>query len=233
MKKTTFVKQLTFFIALICGVNFGFGQIIYSNEINGTVGTNTQPNLWNPFTNGEVYGSSNITASGIGRSTGIGGINANNRYNANSWNTTGIDLTAYFEFTLTPNTGYEINFSSFVYTGQASGTGPDTFAFRSSLDGYVANIGSPTVGGTTIDLTAASYQNITTAITFRFYTWGASAGTGTFSINDFTFNGVVKALPPCGTEIATWDGTNWNWDGGTLQNTVPTIASTSVMSIFI
>lgn len=30
----------------------------------------------------------------------------------------------------------------------------------------------------------------------------------------------------CGTETATWDGTNWNWTGGIAQNTVPTIGNT-------
>ncbi|MEN3323944.1 T9SS type A sorting domain-containing protein [Mariniflexile soesokkakense] len=31
----------------------------------------------------------------------------------------------------------------------------------------------------------------------------------------------------CGTETATWNGTDWNWTGGVAQNTVPTIATTS------
>jgi hypothetical protein len=100
-------------------------------------------------------------------------------------------LNAYFQFTLTPDAGCEIDFTSFVYTGSASGTGATSFAFRSSVDGFTSNIGTPNAAGTTINLSAAAYQNITATITFRFYGFGASAAGGTFSLNDFTFNGVV------------------------------------------
>jgi hypothetical protein len=163
----------------------GQSQSIFTNPITGT-----NPNTSNPYTTGQTV-DPNLTVSGIGRGSGINGVNATNRYNADSWNTASIDLNAYFEFILTPNSGYKIRFVSFVYTGQASGTGPTAFAFRSSVDGYTADIGTPTVSGTTIDLSSSSYQNITTAITFRFYAWNASGAAGTFSINDFTFNGSV------------------------------------------
>lgn len=164
-------------------------QSIFTNPILGT-----NPNTDNPYTIGQTV-DPNLTVSGIGRGYGIDGTNANNRYNANSWDTVTLDFTAYFEFTLTPNPGYQINFVSFVYTGQASDTGPTSFAFRSSLDGFSANIGSPSATGTTIDLSAPAYQSITTPITFRFYGWGTSNSGGTFSINDFAFNGTVVAAP--------------------------------------
>jgi len=180
LKRCTFVAVLSLFHVAV-----SFGQAIWTNPITGT-----NPNTSNPYTTGQTF-DANITVSGIGRGAGATGTNANDRYNANSWNTVGIDLTAYFEFTLTPNVGCEIDFTSFVYTGQASGTGPTSFAFRSSVDAFASNIGAPTAGGTTISLAAGAYQNITTAITFRFYAFGASASAGTFSINDFTFNGLV------------------------------------------
>ena len=58
----------------------------------------------------------------------------------------------YFEFTISPNTSYEIDFVSFVYTSQVS-TGTPSHAFRSSLDGFASNIGTPTTTGTTISPT--------------------------------------------------------------------------------
>ncbi len=80
-------------------------RCIFTNPINGT-----NPNASNPFTSGQTV-DPNITVSGIGRGAGITGTNATDRYNANSWNTASIDLTAYFEFTYcTPNVGYEIDF---------------------------------------------------------------------------------------------------------------------------
>ncbi|NJM80294.1 MAG: hypothetical protein HC854_13040 [Flavobacterium sp.] len=184
--------KLRFLFVTIFVVAFSYSQSIFVNPITGT-----NPNTSNPYTIGQTI-NSNITVSGIGRGSGIAGSNANDRYNANNWNSVGFNNLKYFEFTLTPNAGYEINFVSFAYNGQASGTGPTNFAFRSSLDGFTANIGTPNAGGTTINLAAGSYQNITSSITFRFYGWGASAAGGTFSINDFIFNGtvVLSCTPP-------------------------------------
>lgn len=170
---------------------FSWGQSIFENPITGT-----NPNTANPYTTGQIV-VPNLTVSGIGRGAGAVGTNANDRYNANSWNTPAIDLTAYFEFTLTPSSGYLIDFVSFVYAGQVS-SGSANFAFRSSLDGYASNIGTPNANGTTISLAAAAYQGVSSAITFRFYVWGTAALNTTYSINNFTFNGSINTacVPP-------------------------------------
>ncbi len=162
---------------------------LWANPITGT-----NPNTANPYTTGQTV-LPNITVSGIGRGAGIVGTNAANRYNANSWNTATLDPTAYFSFTLTPGPGFTINFENFVYTAESSNTGATSFAFRSSVDSFAANIGTPTATGATIVLGAPSYQGVSSPIEFRFYGWGASAAAGSFSINDFTFNGEVIPEP--------------------------------------
>ncbi|MEY3236324.1 MAG: hypothetical protein RI883_425 [Bacteroidota bacterium] len=177
------MKKFIIFSVLTLNVLFVSGQSIFTNPITGA-----SPNTSNPYTTGQTV-DANITVSGIGRGTGITGNAGTDRYNATSWNPGGMDINDFFEFTLTPTSGCDIDFVSFVYTAQASGSGPTSFAFRSSLDGYVANIGVPTAGGTTLSLAAAQHQNIGSAITFRFYGWGGSGGT--FSINSFTFNGAT------------------------------------------
>jgi len=183
-------KNFCFSVLLVFAFGISKAQSIFDNPITGT-----NPNTFNPYTIGQTV-NPNITASGIGRGTGITGSSTNNRYNASQWTTNAtIDLNDYFEFTLTPNPGIGIGFTSFVYTGQASANGPANVAFRSSLDGYTTDIGTATVNGTTIDLSSAAYQNITAAISFRFYGWAALTSAGTFSINDFTFNGVTGLLP--------------------------------------
>ncbi len=182
-QKISMKKITTIALVFITSLPFVWSQSIFTNPITGTT-----PNTSNPYTTGQTV-DPDITVSGIGRGTGIIGDDANDRYNARSWNTPSIDLDAYFTFTLTPNSGNEIDFVSFAYTGQASGTGPTSFAFRSSLDFFASDIGSPSAAGTTIALSSSTFQNITTSIEFRFYGWGASSSTGTFSINDFTFNG--------------------------------------------
>lgn len=183
------ILELLLVIALLSLGGIVNGQSIFTNPI-----TDSNPSAFNPYTIGQTV-NANISVSGIGRGSGINANAGNGRYNAASWNTGSLDATAYFEFIITPNPGYQINFTSFVYTGQASGTGPNTFAFRTSRDGFVANVGSPSATGTTISLTGAAYQGITTATTFRYYGWGASSAAGTYSINDFTFNGTVVQLP--------------------------------------
>jgi uncharacterized repeat protein (TIGR02543 family) len=180
------LKLLLITIALFVGCWTGYGQSIFSNPITGT-----NPNTANPFTTSQTK-DANITVSGIGRGSGISGAIANNRYNASGWSTGALNANDYFEFTLTPNSGYKINMVSFVYSGQVS-TGTPSFAFRSSVDSYAANIGTANETGTTISLSAASYQNLTGAITFRFYAYGLAATGTTYSINDFTFNGTVTA----------------------------------------
>jgi hypothetical protein len=161
--------------------------VISTNPITGT-----NPNIDNPYVTGKSD-APNITASGIGRGTGITGSNATDRYSARSWTTAAVlDLTDYFTFTLDANPGYEIDFASFVYTGTASASGPTAFAFRSSLDGFTTNIGSPTATGATLSLSASQFQNLTNPIEFRLYGYSAGAGAGTYSINDYSFNAVPE-----------------------------------------
>ena len=184
------MRGILFFILLFFFVTVSFSQSIFANDINST-----SPNSLNPYTIGQIV-HPDISVSGISRGSGITGINANNRYDAVSWNTVSTDPTAYFEFTISPNAGKKINFIGFVYAGQASQYGPTQFAFRSSNDNFVSDIGLVSANGTTVSLSNYSFQNITSSITFRIYGWGATDANGSFSINDFIFNGLVDCVIP-------------------------------------
>ena len=182
--------------------------VIFGNAI-----TNSNPSTANPFTAGQTF-DSNITVSGIGRGTGINANAGGDRYNATAWNLSALDLLDYFTFTLTPTSGFSINFDSLTGTWQTSGTGPRNYAFRSSLDGFTSNIatGAPPNNSSAafnLSLSAAAFDSITTAIEFRIYGWGGSNAAGTFSINDFAFNGTVSpAVVPGG-------GNFWDTNGST------------------
>ena len=184
-----FKNVLLAMVVLIAGSQKSFGEALWTNPITGT-----NPNTANPYTSGQSV-AAGLTVSGIGRGTGINGDNANNRYSANNWNTPALDINDYFTLKLTPDAGNSLSLTNFVYTGQASGTGPTAFAFRSSIDTFVSDIGTPTATGATISLSSGSFQNLSSATEFRLYGWGASGSTGTFSVNDFTFNGSVTAVP--------------------------------------
>lgn len=209
-------------LAVLCTV-VGWGQSIFMNPITGS-----NPNSVNPYITGQTV-APNITVEGIRRSTGINGENANDRYNAKTWNVTSLTTNRYFEFKLTPSAGYQINFIALNYTSQASGTGPTQFAVRSSIDGYDSNLGSASVTGATIDLSGPGFQNVTSTIIFRVYAWGASAAGGTFSINDFDFTGTVTTVcvppvvsnpipnsGPAGTEV-TFTATSGSLLGATAS----------------
>ncbi|SHN22507.1 hypothetical protein SAMN05444387_4798, partial [Flavobacterium pectinovorum] len=185
------IRKLLLLIIFIIFPVLTFGQSIWTNPITGT-----NPGLTSPYTSGETK-NANISVSGISR-TGVSGANGNNSYTTGNWNN-GFTSTKYIEFILTPNNGYKIDFISLQYTGQTggggSGTAPSSFAVRSSVDNFTADIGSAVVGTNTISLLGASYQNIGTAITFRIYAWGGTNATKTYAINDFTFNGTVCSSP--------------------------------------
>jgi len=164
------------------------------NEITGT-----DPSAVNPFTDGQVL-APNVLFSGIGRGTGLTANAGADRYNARSWSTAAtLDPNDYFNFIITPASGYLLNLTSFKYTGRSSDNGPTSFAFRSSLDSFTADIGSPTATGTTIDLTSTAFQSLQSPVEFRLFGWGASTGGGTFSVNDFSFAGNVVAVPEPGS----------------------------------
>lgn len=156
--------------------------------------TGDDPGLQSPYTEGMSV-DSNATASGIDRGSGITGRSGDDRYNAKSWSTGARDADDYFTFTMDANDGYEIDFTSFTYTGQASSQGPQSFELRSSLDNYSSTIGSPTADGTTIDLSAAEFQDITGPVEFRLYGYDAGSNSGTFSVNDYKFEGEVNPVP--------------------------------------
>lgn len=175
--------------ALAVHANMANAQSIFTNPI-----TDSNPSSANPFTAGQTV-DVNMTVSGIGRGSGVNANAGSNRYNANNWNSSSLNENDYFTWTLTPNMDYEIDFVSLTYSGQASGTGPSQFALRSSLSNFSTNIGNPSASGATIDLSGSEYQNLTEATTFRLYGWGGSSAAGTFSVNDFTFNGMVVSAP--------------------------------------
>lgn len=223
-QKITLKSFFFFLIIFLVAMSFGFGQNIFDNSITGD---DINPEVSNPYINGQYF-DPNITVSGIGKGIGAvgseGGFGTNNRYNLRGWDTETLDPTAYFEFTLEPNPGYKIDFINFEFTSQRSGTGPINMEIRSSLDDFSLLIGEQMLATPetpithSFDLIGSEFQNIATSITFRVYAWNATSGLGTFSINDFTFNGIVSPLP-CASTV-TWNG---SWNGGTPDSTTEVI----------
>jgi hypothetical protein len=207
----------------------------YTIWTNPIIGQN--PSSDNPYTIGDFF-NNNITVSGISRGSGIGPDREQNSYAADDWESQSLDPDKYFEFTLTPNAGYEIDFIDFTYTPKRSDSSIDNFAFRSSVDNFVANIGTPDFNGTNISLSGTNYQNRTSATTFRIYAWGADKKNETFSITDFIFKGTVTQTTIASdyfrskstgvwTAASNWESSrdNINWIPSTLA---PTFAANAI-----
>lgn len=177
---------------LIASTTNVFAVNIFSNPI-----TDSNPSTANPYTNGQTS-DPNITVTGLGRGSGVTANSGSNRYNATSWNLGALDINDYFTWTLTPATGYEMSLNSLSGNWQRSATGPQQYMLKTSLDNFVSSVSSGAITGSAnavaynIDLTsAAALQNVTTPVEFRLYAWGGTNAAGTFSINDFTFDGAV------------------------------------------
>jgi hypothetical protein len=124
-----------------------------------------------------------------------------------------IDLGEYVEFTVTANSGYQLDLESlaFKHTRQdhnANRTGPQNGAVRASFEAYAAGSGtgsafSPITSQTTSTWDFADFSTADGgSATFRFYGWN-SLGTASTSmrllLDDVTLFGAITAVPPPGT----------------------------------
>lgn len=163
---------------------------IFSNAIESS-----SPATSSPYTIGQ-FTAANISATGIGR-TGLDANNAANQYRATGWEESNtIDpANKFFSLQLAADTGFAIDFENLIYVSDATGSGPNQFAIRSSIDGFAANIATPDESGGTIDLTGAQFQGVSGDVEFRIYGVGANNSSGQFGVHEFTFNGAVSAVP--------------------------------------
>lgn len=133
-----------------------------------------------------------------------------------------VDANRYYEFTITPQSGYTVSLSSITFDAGRSSTGPRQFVIRSSNDSYVSNISGTgsgavsTVSGNIFQftdnsstnlvagqsITMSSFTNVTSPLTLRIFGFNAEAGTGTLRIDNLAVNGSVTAVPEPSTYAA-------------------------------
>jgi len=191
-QKVPFKTLCIIFIAIMFTVALPLSAqgFIFKNAINGN-----NPSQFNPFTDGQET-DPNVTATGIGRSTGLVAGSEANAYSVSSWNTPAVDNTAYFEFTITPNSGHQINYTTLEYNlGFSGGPNSAPAVVRSNLSNYAINIPQSRASFSTpviVNLSGTAYQNVTSSITFRIYPFGSANASDRFTIYDFTFKGTVE-----------------------------------------
>lgn len=152
-------------------------------------------------------GDGNLFARGASSSSG-GLIFQNSLANA-------ITANDYFQFSLTPDSGYSVNLTSLTvdWGGQAGSLNSFTFNYglTSSVDGHTASdvigIGSRAVSGTpatfgpqSLSLSAAKFQGLSAPVTFRLYFYATDiVGTDSWNkigrVDNITLNGAVIPEP--------------------------------------
>src|SRR4051812_11932975 len=115
--KVSTLKRISLILILLQVVfNFTtFSQVtqLWTNPI-----TAANPSSTNPYTNGDVK-HANVTVSGISFA-GVSAASGTDLFNTTSWSGSGsIVLTTYFNWTITPATGYRMSLTSFAYTATA------------------------------------------------------------------------------------------------------------------
>ena len=208
MKKIYFLITLLLFLA-------GSGSIVNAQVLAWDFNTN----LGNEVTVNATTQNANLSISSVSRGPGLLVSALANSYSSTdfSLNGTFTDATTngdYLQFAVNAVAGFKVSLSTLDANFRRSGTGPNTFQWQYSLDGFATagvNIGAaisytlnPTNGTaqTPIDLSViAALQNVlnTTTVTFRLYGYGATATGGTFALgrlagNDLAIGGTVASV---------------------------------------
>lgn len=126
---------------------------------------------------------------------------AANVLNFAGFNTTAtVDLTQYYHFNITPANCYGLDLNRIIFKHKTSNSGlTPTVHLRSSLDNFATDIAIKQLPNSnlktdTIDLGTA-FDNVTSAIEFRWYITEIGTTTATYRHDDVTVIGNINALP--------------------------------------
>lgn len=206
-----------------CLTTTALGQLA-AWDFNGNTGSEVSVNA--------TTNSANLLTSTITRGAGLVAASKANSFNSNNFTISGIKSDAitnsdYLQITISPQTNYEVSLSTLDANFCRSSTGPNTFQWQYSLDGFstigidfgaeISYTGTETNGlaQTQINLSnipVLQNVNFGHTITLRLYGWGATGSSGSFSLgklsgDDLSINGADQSLP---VELSLWNGTSKN-----------------------
>jgi hypothetical protein len=162
-----------------------------------TAATWTFPGSVTPTTTGANITASNTT---IGSDIAGLGFSGTDFYGQDGWPSGAIDLNAYLQITVSPNTAYYLVLNSISFnlrrsTTGSSGAGPQSWSLRSSVDGFASDLLTGTLTGAyqsfSLSLPAA-FQTLSGAVTFRIYGFNqvtSSGGSNRLVTDNITLTG--------------------------------------------
>ncbi len=165
------------------------------------------------------------TSASSGYTGASGGNNAGAAARAGSLSTAS-NGSAYFEFTITPNSGVEVTIKEVSFGSRGTATAPQNFTLRSSSDSYSNDIFTGTLSATsTWELksnTTSINEVINSARTYRIYGYNGSgspsANTANWRIDDIKIQGFVKSVPQLSTPTSTSVGNTSASLGATITS---------------
>lgn len=215
MKQKNFLKLLL----LLC--------FLTSSAVFGQIAS------WDLTSDGNASGvNANMSASAL-TATGTGSISfGSSGAFANGWSTGAIDTGKYFEITVTPNAGFQINITDINFGERRSGSGIRDYQVRWSIDNFasdntIATVNVPDntaertgdISGLDIDVEDGQTLKI------RWYGYNAELSGGTWRINNGTLNlvGSVSASSP----VVGFDSSSStvNETNGTVNTLIPVTMS--------
>ncbi len=227
------MKLKLLFLALLFSA-LSWGQIVtYTPTVTtGVVATNATASIFN-----------------IGGGLSIGISCAGSWYQGNTGSTfatlaaseVGVD---YYEFTVSPSLGYQLNLTSVSVTGlRAIGTGPQSFewGYKDGAGAFVYQGAATTPGGgacasagSTNTWDFPDFSTLNTVV-FRIYMYNATNGAGTYRMNIVTLNGTVtnSCTPPTtqATSLTainpTVNGFDLAWTAGSGNGTMVVVRPTA------
>jgi hypothetical protein len=197
--------QLILFAGIALAVQSSYAQIIAAWDVQGT-GTSNNTGL------APTSLTSNVSATGgLGR-TGVSWVSAGNSFNSNNWNTTNTFNASddYINFTITPDAGYQVTYTSLDFAMNGSNTAPNQGRWGYSIGGGTFTTFDFTLTNTAPSSTTTwDFADFTTSLPVEFRFWaygttaingGTSAAGGTVRIanvsgNDLVLNGSVAPIP--------------------------------------
>ncbi len=131
------------------------------------------------------------TSASSGYTGASGGNNAGAAARIGAFNA---DSSAYFEWTLTPASGVSLTISQINFGSRSTGTGPQAYDIRTSLDSFATAVASSTLANNSAWALITNAVSISGApgqsITFRIYAYNgagnASKNTANWRIDDLS-----------------------------------------------
>ena len=204
---------LAFLFLLSSG--FAFGQNLVEYDFTGESGNQISTS---PFST-----TANVVASVFNRGVGLNANGGTNSINSNGF-TIGTPLilsnNEYYQFTLTPNSGYKLDLGTLNFGNSRSGTGPQNYDIRTSLDGYASSVQTASITSIINCIFPAAFNNVTTAITIRIYGYNAMNVLGTWRITSLTLTGVVTSTAPSNINLTFDDNGDPNIARGSNRNVI-------------